>query len=197
MKYDLSKKPTKGAQRTLKAFSVTMLQLVSEFPFEEVNVNQICQASNYPRATFYNYFNDKYDLLEYCWYLLGQQIDLSQHTHFASDQLLFIYFDRIYSFLFNQRPWLEKTVANNAINGSLVLSFIDYLKKQTREIFYTQIESEVTDQTLSLPLELLADHYSNTLLLVLEWIFFKQNPTDKETSHYYLRQLLGRQSFQF
>ena len=67
MKYDITKRATKGAQRTLEAFSGTMFELLSRKSFEEITVNELCQQSNYPRATFYNYFDDKYDLLNYCW----------------------------------------------------------------------------------------------------------------------------------
>ena len=191
MKYDLSKKPTRGAQRTLDAFSKTMFQLTSEQPFEEINVNQICQISNYPRATFYNYFDDKYDLLEYCWYVLSEEIDLQKFTQVPSDQLLFVYFDRIYDLLYERHTWLKKILKVNPLNDALMLSFIEYLKKQTREIFYTCISSESHEQQITIPVELLADHYSNTILLVLEWIFFKQNTTSKTEAHQFLEFLLS------
>lgn len=191
MKYDLSKKPTRGAQRTLEAFSKTMFQLISEQPFEEINVNQICQISNYPRATFYNYFDDKYDLLEYCWYVLSEEIDLQKFTQVPSDQLLFVYFDRIYDLLYERHAWLKKILKVNPLNAALVLSFIEYLKKQTREIFYTCISSESHEQRITIPVELLADHYSNTILLVLEWIFFKQHTTSKTEAHQFLEFLLS------
>lgn len=191
MKYDLSKKPTRGAQRTLEAFSKTMFQLISEQPFEEINVNQICQISNYPRATFYNYFDDKYDLLEYCWHVLSEEIDLQKFTQVPSDQLLFVYFDRIYDLLYERHAWLKKILKVNPLNAALVLSFIEYLKKQTREIFYTCISSESHEQRITIPVELLADHYSNTILLVLEWIFFKQHTTSKTEAHQFLEFLLS------
>lgn len=190
MKYDLSKKPTRGAQRTLEAFSNTMFQLVSKHPFEEISVNQLCEICNYPRATFYNYFDDKYDLLEYCWYVLSEQIDLQQFTQIPSEQVLFVYFGRIYDLLDERYEWLKKILKFNSLNSSLILSFIEYLKKQTREIFYTCITSETQQPQIDIPVELLADHYSNTLLLVLEWIFFKQNKTDKELAHRYLKSFL-------
>ncbi len=41
MKYDLTKKPTRGAQRTLGLFSNTMFELLSEEPFEKISVNNL------------------------------------------------------------------------------------------------------------------------------------------------------------
>lgn len=48
--------------------------LLSEKSFEEITVGQLCEAAQYPRATFYNYFDDKYDLLGYCWQTLAAQV---------------------------------------------------------------------------------------------------------------------------
>ena len=31
------------------------------------SVQKICDICNYPRSTFYNYFDDIYDLMDYCW----------------------------------------------------------------------------------------------------------------------------------
>lgn len=191
MKYDLSRKPTRGAQRTLGAFSNTMFQMVSEQPFKKINVNQLCEISNYPRATFYNYFDDKYDLLEYCWYVLSEQVDLQQFTQIPSEKLLFVYFDRIYDLLNERYEWLAKVLKFNPCNSSLIWGFTEYLKKQTRKIFFSCIASKPQQAPIDVPIELLADHYSSTLLLVLEWIFFKQNKVDKATAHKYLRKLLA------
>ena len=51
-----------------------MFMLLSEKSFEEITVRQLCEAAQYPRATFYNYFDDKYDLLGYCWQTLAEQV---------------------------------------------------------------------------------------------------------------------------
>lgn len=58
MKYDLTKKSTKGAQRTLRAFSDAMYKLLAEKSYDDISINEICKISNFPRATFYNYFED-------------------------------------------------------------------------------------------------------------------------------------------
>lgn len=67
MKIDVTKHLTLGAKRTLKAFRVAMFDALSEKDFDRITVNDICKKSEYPRATFYNYFDDKLDLLEYLW----------------------------------------------------------------------------------------------------------------------------------
>ena len=84
MKYDLSKPITRGAKRTLDALSGAMFLLLSEKSFEEITVGELCEQAQYPRATFYNYFDDKYDLLNYCWLSLAEKIGLSEYHHAGS-----------------------------------------------------------------------------------------------------------------
>ena len=67
IKLDLNRKLSRGANRTLKIFSDTLFKLLTEKAFENITVNEICEKASIPRATFYNYFDDKYDLMSYCW----------------------------------------------------------------------------------------------------------------------------------
>ena len=74
MKYDLTKPLKNGAKRALNSFSSKMFLLLSKKSFEEITIGELCEEAQYPRATFYNYFDDKYDLLGYCWQTLAEQV---------------------------------------------------------------------------------------------------------------------------
>ncbi|WP_446897067.1 TetR/AcrR family transcriptional regulator [Clostridium sp. LBM24168] len=76
-----------------------MLELLPNRSFEEITVNELCQQSNYPRAIFYNYFDDKYDLLNYCLYVLARQIHLEEYKNLDSEESLYILFDRTYDLI--------------------------------------------------------------------------------------------------
>ena len=187
MKYDLSKKPTRGAERTLTAFFETMLSLLSQKSFDNISVNEICKVSNFPRATFYNYFDDKYDLVDYCWHVLAAEIEVDQIQSAPSDNELLIYFDRLYDILEKRQDLLKDILKNNDFSGTLITSFINYLKAIMQKIFY---ESQAYTKP-DVPTELMADHCSETVLLILEWIFLKQKPTTKAQAHKYLNALLN------
>ena len=103
MKYDHTKKTNRFAARTLKDFSTTMFSLLEEKPFESITVLQICQIANYPRATFYNYFEDKYDLLEYCWSLIKDRIQLDDAVDVHHPHETFELFGRLYDCLRNMK----------------------------------------------------------------------------------------------
>ena len=62
-------------------------------------VSEICEISNYPRATFYNYFEDKYDLLNYCWDCFGEKIDFqNDYDYMDTDEKMYDLFNNLYDF---------------------------------------------------------------------------------------------------
>ena len=64
---------------------------VAIFCAYEITVGELCKCANYPRATFYNYFDDKFDLLNYCWIGLTQEIHLEEYHHMAHEEALYIF----------------------------------------------------------------------------------------------------------
>ncbi|WP_423363028.1 TetR/AcrR family transcriptional regulator [Mycoplasma sp. P36-A1] len=192
MKYDLSKKPTKGAMRTLDALSCAMFTLLSKKGFEDITVNEICDMTSYPRATFYNYFDDKFDLLNYCWHILDQQIHLEEYEKMDPRESLYIYFDRIYDVVESSNEIIKKILSNNTESGYMFNSFKIYMNAKVRETFQ---KCSLTPH-YQIPSEIVSDHYSNTLLLILEWVFWKKEHCDKESAHKYLKYLLDGLSIQ-
>ena len=186
MKYDLSKPLTRGARRTLDALSGAMFFLLSEKPFETITVGELCERAQYPRATFYNYFDDKYDLLDYCWLSLAEKIGLSEYHHAPENEMLYLFFDRIYDFTKQNNERISRVLSQNPEVGYMFSSFRNFLNSQMRRIFRDCPDA----MQKNFPNELLADHYSNTLFLVWQWAAVKRSDCSKETAHAYLKQLL-------
>ena len=65
MKLNTEKPLTIGARRTLKALREAMEDLLEKKNFDQIHIKELGEESMIPRATFYNYFEDKYDLLDY------------------------------------------------------------------------------------------------------------------------------------
>ena len=186
MKYDTTQPLTKGAKRTLEAFSREMFMLLSEKSFEEITVGQLCEAAQYPRATFYNYFDDKYDLLGYCWQALAEQVGFDEYHHAEENEMLYLYFDRIYDFTKQNENVIRKVLLHNSEVGYMFLDFRNFLNNTMRQIFKDCTEAMQKD----IPKELLADHYSNTLFLVWQWATIKKTDCTKEQAHRYLKLLI-------
>lgn len=110
MKIDLHSNLTKNKLRTLNSFKIEMYKLLSMMPFEEITVDKLCKEAEYPRATFYNYFQDKYDLLEYCFINIANELNIEFTHQGEENEMLFSYFDRIYEFSNNNIDQIKKSL---------------------------------------------------------------------------------------
>lgn len=187
IKYDINKPLNRFAQRTLSTFSEKMFLLLEEKSFEEITVNEICNIANYPRATFYNYFDDKYDLLNYCWTLLCKEIHLDNLENIEPENRLFEILNSIYDFLDSNINELKSIIHMNTLDGELISSFIIYLKNQVKDI----MQKSTCTQKYEVPYEIMVEHYSNTIMLVLEWCFLRNNKLSKDEVTQYIKYLLG------
>ena len=70
--------PTKEdlrVRRTKKALFDAFMQILSEKPFDEITVNELCDVAGIRRATFYKHYSDKYDFLTAYTCLLRDRFD--------------------------------------------------------------------------------------------------------------------------
>ncbi len=95
MKYDLSNKTNRFAERTLADFSKTLFKILENKAFEDITVNELCETCNYPRATFYNYFEDIFDLLNWCWNTIGKEIQIDDYRELEPNKRTQMLFERI------------------------------------------------------------------------------------------------------
>ncbi|MFD1485646.1 TetR/AcrR family transcriptional regulator [Lacticaseibacillus baoqingensis] len=188
MKYTPGQKMNRNAARTLAAFSESMFLLLGEKEFDKITVNEICQRCDYPRATFYNYFDDKYDLVDYCWYQLSKDIHLDVVQARPSGDALETVFDEAFRLFSDQRDLLNRIVAHNPIDSPLVTHFLNHFTRTMTTILSTGMPKR-HGQT---PLVLVAQYYANTVLLVLKWVFLSQHETTLAEARTYLKELLTK-----
>lgn len=187
MKYDLSKKQTKGAKRTLESFSTAMFTLLTKKSFEKININELCEITSIPRATFYNYFDDKFDLMSYCWYTLAHKIHIEDYKSIAPEQRTYILFNGICDLLLTNKLVIKKILRNNPKNSLLLYHFHSYFYEKANEIF----QDSPNINMYNMPYEIISHHYCNTILLIFEWAFFENNNISKDEAYEYLKHLLG------
>lgn len=187
MKADEQRAATRAGRRILNGMSDALLELVSEQSLEQVRVNAICEHADYPRATFYNYFADKYDLLNHCWARFAASME-PQDFEGASDGFHTL-FDR-FANLFNRHSELMKAIfAHNGLDGALMRSLTSYFTARVRESCRTNhcYRLEVSD---GMPQDLLADFCANTMLLIVRWTFLSTTPISREQVHALIDQLI-------
>lgn len=176
MKFNIHGKKTKGATRVLQTFTETLFNLLLKKPFDEISVNELCEVSGYPRATFYNYFDDKYDLLDYCWFKLTETVRIKNISEIPSNYVFEKFFNRVYTLCARYETQMKRIFKNNMPESYFISSFRIYMTEQMKKILdYVKLNTykPVTD-------DLMAEYYCNTLLLVLEWRFIRDRLKTRE-----------------
>ena len=54
----------KRITKTKQSLKQTLISLVSEKPFEQITVTELCKAASVSRITFYAHYSDKYELVD-------------------------------------------------------------------------------------------------------------------------------------
>ena len=187
MKHDIHQTPTKSALKVLNAFLIAFFTLLTRKSFETITVNEICENAGYPRATFYNYFDDKYDLLNYLFYRVKHDMNVEELKATPVYELLDILFDRLYN-LFEKYESEIKFISNyNTIDGLFFSSAQAYLNNSAKEILGSYLalkKRPVSD-------DLMINHFSNTLMLIFQYRFIKHKISSKEETKKQLYYLLN------
>jgi len=135
MKVDLNKRKDIGTKRTLYGFTSAMFALLEKESLEKVSVQEICGKAMSPRATFYNYFEDKYDLMNTCWDTVlsecfGNMEDLS-YSFGAIVDCLVLGFD----YMEEHHARIQKIFKSNGRWGQMYQSFQAHMTEQLVESF--------------------------------------------------------------
>lgn len=75
-------KNSTSARRTYTLLRVALFEQLASAPFERITLTDLCSASLVPRSTFYRYFEDKYDLLQFCLLTLVEELGLTDDVIF-------------------------------------------------------------------------------------------------------------------
>lgn len=184
MKFELTEnKPSVTVKRTLKILTDTLTELLAHEPFEKISVTKICEKSMIPRATFYNYFDDKYDFLNYYWaqhfmeflpHNYDSDVPVAQHLTETLENL---------ALYLQQNFDTSKDIYQSNRNGQFFLSLLNYVSKRTLHVLEDALDSE---QNSSVPLELIANILaSSTLTVGYWWLTHQDEASLKDITSYF------------
>lgn len=147
--------------KTKNLIKDSFYELLKAEDFDKINVKQICQKSMIGRSTFYQHYDDKYDLLQ-----RENQLYVSKFTKLMSDN--------IDSFQDEFSLKLLVSELNDAAEQILLLLNIvtdgEDLADQFEEIIRKSIQSVVNANPMSdLPLDFIEKIYADNILSFLKW----------------------------
>lgn len=187
MKYDLTKKLTIGASRTLISLQKAMLTLLSEKSFEEIAVQELCEKSMLPRATFYNYFDDKYDLLDYYLLTIHKQIEIGCQDVEGCQERLKVLMENCIDFFDQNIEIIQNILKNNHPDQYFINQIRFYLITNMVNAF----NSCPNPYPYKVPKEMEARLYSEAVLIILEWKYLDKKECSKEQAKEYLQLMVG------
>lgn len=186
MKYDISKKATIGAKRTLTNLQQALLSSLCKKSFEEITVGELCEKAMLTRGTFYNYFEDKYDLLEYCFNIVRRKLDTGEKMGNCEERLN-ILMNNCFDFLDENQAIVLKVLQHNSPEQFLIKQIRFYLISGMLEVSRNNTE----EHQYKVPAEMAANLYSQAILIILEWKYLNQKECSKEQAQKYLKQLVS------
>lgn len=162
MKNTKKRKMTTVTKRNHAALRSALYDLMKTKEFSAVTVMEICEKANVPRATFYNYFEDKNGLLKYCFSVLtesiaAQLIDCEAGSKQYFEKLVNIVVDYIY----DNKRLISKLL--NADEGMGLTEIQAMLSVRFEENFLKK------DVDYKLPIKLMSEFYAGSIIFMLKW----------------------------
>lgn len=186
MKLDLNKKQTIGTKRTLLQLRNILRTLLCEKSFENIQVTEICERSMIPKSTFYNYFDDKYDLLHY--FLKSYELEIHaeaadfENPNTNAKEIL----NNLLDSMDKNWSYLEKIFRYNPPSGYFYQEYHSFFIDSCYRVMMKSFQSYARDD---LPFELIAKIRAYAVLTVLEWVYFKGHPLSRKEIIEYINKL--------
>lgn len=176
------KKEDLRVKKTRKLLCMALFELLQQKSFEEIRLTELCDKSMVHKTTFYNHFNDKYELLKYA--LNELQKELIEKINSSSNNNVIDYYCDI------AKIYMEHIKTNAKLYSSLISFNKDSI---SMDIFFNNfkkdLEKRIDNKTI--PVNYISSYYvSGVFAVVLEW--FKNGMKESENQMIeYIKILIG------
>lgn len=180
MKLDQIDTSKSFSKRLLNAFTNGLFDLLKEKRLENITVAELCDKVNYPRSTFYNYFEDIYVLMDYCWNVIGNQIKITNFQEIEHDKRTLTLFNMVYDYMDENRLSIDQLLKHNHPDGAFISSLDKYINKT----IYQMVCDCPFSYKYPVPYDMVAQHYSNTIQMILSACFIDKSISKKDAFAY-------------
>lgn len=164
--------------RTRKLLCTSLMELMQVTSFDKLSVNDICQKAMVHRATFYNHFNDKADLLNYAIDELQEELfekSIENETYNSQKEMLMALVECVIDFMVNNRQKLALIYKNSADKLSSVIS-----TTVGRSIRYLLSKNKYK-QNYMLPIDIIVNFFTGGITMIgINWLESSTPYTKKE-----------------
>lgn len=178
--------------RTRKLLCMALMDLMQTQSFEKLTVNDICEKAMVHRATFYNHFNDKNDLLNYTLDELQEELfekSIEKEIYSSQKEMFMTIVEYVIDFITENRQKL-KLIFNNSSEkmSSLVSTTIK------RSIKYLLNRNKYKQEYL-LPIDVIVNFFTGGITMIgIDWLE-STHPYTKEEMMKFFNVLLNEEMF--
>ena len=169
MKIDLTGKLSKGKQRTLNTFRTAFSELIQKKPFESITVTELCDLCLIPKSTFYNYFDDIYDLLNY--YSSYSRAEILRSYDNAVMYDLKEAVRNTAAFILQHKSVIRRILRHNLPTGAMYVHYQKYMYEALLRI-YRKFPELIDDD---FPIEIHARISASVLMCLIDWFVNSEN----------------------
>lgn len=188
MKLDFRAELTTTQKRTTKIIIDTLFILLTKKDFESITVREICRVGLIPHSTFYNYFEDKYDVLRWAFmreaYNYYPEVDIVMNHYDNIDKCA----DAICDFMENRKAILTKVASKNPINGA----FHQTISQSCYEFGQLLAKNCTRDKNFDYPYEVIFNNYVNGIIEVFNQTFYYRKIYTRKQIHNYFTDLYAK-----
>jgi len=160
-------KKDRRTKKTRQLLRTTLLALLQEKRYEAVSVQDIIERADVARSTFYVHYVDKDDLLTGQYGIFAENLGEQLLAHAAPDT----------AEAFSSLKWFQHVQAQGDILKVIAKDpAMDMAMKTLRGIIQRSIQDGIqahsqSDKDASVPLSLLVDYLTDTLMTLVRWWF--------------------------
>ncbi|MFE4713242.1 TetR/AcrR family transcriptional regulator C-terminal domain-containing protein [Paenibacillus sp. NPDC056722] len=152
-----------------------IFDLMQDHRIDQISTDMILKKSDLSRATFYRYFKDKYDLMN--WYYASYIKEELFHSEDSWEQIC----NKSAEFIYERKPFFQNAIKYKGQN-----SFIEFIQKYYQDFCTATYVSRNKTQEISTELKFAIDyHCAGTVQILISWV-----NSDMELSPQELAELL-------
>lgn len=188
MKLDYRANLTTAQKRTTNIIVDTLFLLLTKKDFNEITVREICRVGLIPHSTFYNYFEDKYDVIKWTFfkevYKYYPEVDIVMNHYENIDKCA----DAICDFIDKNKGILSKVAKKNPMNGA----YHQIISQCCYEFGLMLAANCTRDKNFDYPYEVVFNNYINGVIEILNQSFYFGKTYTRKQIHNYFKDLFAK-----
>ena len=151
----MSEREDLRVRKTKKALFDAFINLLSQKPFDEITVNELCDEAGVRRATFYKHYSDKFDFLTAYVKLVRDRID--RHIWKDEKPLLtpdyYVEYAKRFIYFLSENKNIVQNLCKTSLFPSVLALILVQNYKDTCERLHMSVNSGIT---LTTPIDTIA-----------------------------------------